>query len=482
MSSPTAQLNTNTSRAREQHWRGAYTHSTQATQEVVEPADKKDNGPDKVKGGKKGPASKGGFVRPSHFLSLPLARIHSTHPALHEHIAHLTRAFLASQPPIEGLDKSIIITGVRMHLTLGVMPLRSEKKDGAGGERLEEKLVEESGRQDASPQPPIASSKTQEGPGESAQANEPTLIGEPASVSQGHQKPLKTPSEALAHLQSLRSQIREFVLNEKLQVALGAVEVMKVRRRKVKGERVEATNPQKEDEDEDEDEESEPDEAPTDPTAASIAGTPSAEIAHPGDVEVVEMADVLYVSIPESDPLNAPVWALGRMIHQSFKDAGFITETRPLKLHLTIVNTSHRQPKSRNRRPIQFSYSAMKQVMASVQPPDLPPEALPRPRATVREQMDEGPVKAALAGGLPASASLEPKSGAETSAANPQKPVHEVANSKSLWTDFGIWNISSVELWVMGSRDAEGRYVSLGGVELPPKDTELAGDAREGSV
>ena len=39
-------------------------------------------------------------------------------------------------------------------------------------------------------------------------------------------------------------------------------------------------------------------------------------------------------------------------IHQEFKKAGYITENRPLKLHCTILNTSHRRP--RRREP--FSY------------------------------------------------------------------------------------------------------------------------------
>ena len=32
--------------------------------------------------------------------------------------------------------------------------------------------------------------------------------------------------------------------------------------------------------------------------------------------------------------------------------------------------------------------------------------------------------------------------------------------------DLGIWDVDEIQLWVMGSRDSEGRYVSCGGVEL----------------
>jgi activating signal cointegrator complex subunit 1 len=32
-------------------------------------------------------------------------------------------------------------------------------------------------------------------------------------------------------------------------------------------------------------------------------------------------------------------------VHQAFKSAGYITDTRPLKLHCTILNASHRKPR-----------------------------------------------------------------------------------------------------------------------------------------
>ena len=32
-------------------------------------------------------------------------------------------------------------------------------------------------------------------------------------------------------------------------------------------------------------------------------------------------------------------------VHQAFKSAGYATDTRPLKLHCTILNASHRKPR-----------------------------------------------------------------------------------------------------------------------------------------
>lgn len=32
--------------------------------------------------------------------------------------------------------------------------------------------------------------------------------------------------------------------------------------------------------------------------------------------------------------------------------------------------------------------------------------------------------------------------------------------------DLGNWKVNEVQLWIMGSRDKEGRYVSCGGIKL----------------
>ncbi|KZO96767.1 hypothetical protein CALVIDRAFT_536696 [Calocera viscosa TUFC12733] len=274
-----------------------------------------------------------------------------------------------------------------MHLTLGVMALHSEGK-GKGREGAEEE-AQDTGEED---------------------------------------EQLHSPADALAHLRSLQGQMLGLLNGEGLKVALGGVEVMKVRRRR-RGKLEGGVGIAREAEDDDD--ESEEERRP-------------GEASKP-DYDMEEMADVLYVSVPEAQ--NPRVWALGRMIEQSFKDSGYITETRPLKLHLTIVNTSHRRPKPRGRRGVQFSYTSMKDLMAWLPPPPLPSGAGSAP--------------------LEAAASLA-ASGNLAAADSPATAEGSAIAEKSLWTEFGTWGIGSVELWVMGSRDAEGRYVSLGGVPLDP--------------
>ena len=57
--------------------------------------------------------------RPTHFLALPIGH----HPDLRSAVQSLTASWLSHNPPIEGLDPSIVINPRRLHLTLGVMTL-----------------------------------------------------------------------------------------------------------------------------------------------------------------------------------------------------------------------------------------------------------------------------------------------------------------------------------------------------------------------
>ena len=81
-------------------------------------------------------------ARPTHFLALPIGH----HPELRNAMAALTSSWLAHEPPIEGLDPSIVVHPRRMHLTLGVMalvapaganpnPNPSSSSEGQGGGR-----------------------------------------------------------------------------------------------------------------------------------------------------------------------------------------------------------------------------------------------------------------------------------------------------------------------------------------------------------
>lgn len=51
------------------------------------------------------------------------------------------------------------------------------------------------------------------------------------------------------------------------------------------------------------------------------------------------------------------LFALTELINTAFRERGFITDTRPPKLHVTLMKTSQRKPKPK--RPIPFSYPAV---------------------------------------------------------------------------------------------------------------------------
>ena len=57
--------------------------------------------------------------RPTHFLALPIGH----HSDLRNAVSALTSSWLAHEPPIDGLDPSIVVHPRRLHLTLGVMVL-----------------------------------------------------------------------------------------------------------------------------------------------------------------------------------------------------------------------------------------------------------------------------------------------------------------------------------------------------------------------
>ncbi|PBK65714.1 hypothetical protein ARMSODRAFT_433342 [Armillaria solidipes] len=61
-------------------------------------------------------------------------------------------------------------------------------------------------------------------------------------------------------------------------------------------------------------------------------------------------AHVLWVGPSQPEPLFG-------QINQIFRDEGFITDTRPLKLHMTLMNSSYRRP--RTKRPQPFDYDAI---------------------------------------------------------------------------------------------------------------------------
>ncbi|KAK2459712.1 hypothetical protein APHAL10511_008274 [Amanita phalloides] len=114
-------------------------------------------------------------------------------------------------------------------------------------------------------------------------------------------------------------------------------------------------------------------------------------------------AHVLFLGPSDSrDDEGTRLHAVSNLVHQAFKTAGFITETRPLKLHCTILNTSYRRPRSR----LPFSYS---DILSS-----------------------------------PAYESIHTDSG----------------------INFGVYDVQRVELWEMGSHGRNNEYRSCGGIDF----------------
>ncbi|KAK0498143.1 kinase A anchor protein [Armillaria luteobubalina] len=61
-------------------------------------------------------------------------------------------------------------------------------------------------------------------------------------------------------------------------------------------------------------------------------------------------AHVLWVGPSQPEPLFD-------QINQIFRDEGFITDTRPLKLHMTLMNSTYRRPRAK--RPQPFDYDVL---------------------------------------------------------------------------------------------------------------------------
>ncbi|KAG2122443.1 kinase A anchor protein, partial [Suillus cothurnatus] len=115
-------------------------------------------------------------------------------------------------------------------------------------------------------------------------------------------------------------------------------------------------------------------------------------------------AHVLWLG-PSMDTEDAQrLKSVSEFVNKAFSDAGFIQDRRPLKLHCTILNTSHRRP---YRQP--FSYNA---ILTS---------------SFIREFV--------------------------RTSHNFRDPVK---------VDFGTWKVDEIQICEMGSYGPEGEYVSCG--------------------
>ncbi|KAG8214936.1 P-loop containing nucleoside triphosphate hydrolase protein [Butyriboletus roseoflavus] len=123
-----------------------------------------------------------------------------------------------------------------------------------------------------------------------------------------------------------------------------------------------------------------------------------------------DKAHVLWVGPSLGNENAQRLQEVGEMVNKTFREAGFITERRPLKLHCTILNTTYRRPRERGpRQP--FSYRSLL--------------------------------------GSPAAQAFLSDPRAEPDLRQPVK------------VDFGTWHVDEIQICKMGSYGPDGEYRPL---------------------
>ncbi|KAF9044145.1 hypothetical protein BJ165DRAFT_1479390 [Panaeolus papilionaceus] len=340
--------------------------------------------------------------RPTHFVALPL----HNHPALSSRIAEFHKALINARGTpatknlytsrgkpqvstlVQGLDSTILIDPIRMHMTLGVMALESDEPTQAG----QSSAI-------------TGSDETPPGGSASAEPEADTAVGptEPPP-------PRKTIATALELLKSLQSQITEILDGQKsVHVPLDHLDVLKTERIRPK----KPTNTQQP-----------PDTAKKEgPLLTSDTATEANAAA---EVEEKIGAGVLFLG-PSADyhkeESGKKLKRICELVNKAFRDANYITETRPLKLHCTILNASHRKPK----RWQPFSYSDIVQQPAC-------------------QMLITG------------------------ASSTPDSPLYVPAvitrQATAVPIQLGTYPVSSIQIWRMGSHGPNNEYVNCGGIDL----------------
>lgn len=135
--------------------------------------------------------------------------------------------------------------------------------------------------------------------------------------------------------------------------------------------------------------------------------------------EAGQMAHVLWAG-PKPSREKSPLDRVSNLVNKAFRENGFITEKRPLKLHCTIINTKYR--KGGKGRPIPFS---KEEIFSS-----------------------------------PAYQNLQPNSSANANEPGSSSSVHGDV-------DFGSWTVGDIHLCAMSGRDPiTGGYRSVGSLKF----------------
>ncbi|KAG8900963.1 hypothetical protein FRC01_009982, partial [Tulasnella sp. 417] len=112
---------------------------------------------------------------------------------------------------------------------------------------------------------------------------------------------------------------------------------------------------------------------------------------------------------------NSSLWRASLLVYDKFREAGFVLDNRPLKLHCTLVNSTFRRPRQ--------AFSAAEIIRRVAEEPEL-----------------AGIQKAGKQSVAPGDVETE--------------------------ADFGTYGVDEIHLWKMGSWDEQKRYVSVGHIKL----------------
>jgi len=127
------------------------------------------------------------------------------------------------------------------------------------------------------------------------------------------------------------------------------------------------------------------------------------------------------------------------LVNKEFMDAGLLVdERRPLKLHCTVINTTHRKPRSKTHRRQPFSYwSILASTAFKAVSTDAPVLPISTTAITTTVTSSTGAVSA-----------------------DRQKTCRPAS------VDFGVWEVDEIQICQMGSHGPDGEYVSCGGVMI----------------
>lgn len=289
----------------------------------------------------------------THFISIPIGH----HPGIQSKWSQVTRSFLNASPAIPGLDQSVIIKPGGLHVTLGVMSLRTDEE---GSRRITKKQQSQ-------------------------------------DVDSSRNTQLHSVQDALALLRTLREPIRELIndgssLESRLYLPLDRLDIMRN-----------------------------------------------------GRNNHSDNAHVLWVGPDLDGELGKRFRRVCELVHSTFKEAGYLQDLRPLKLHCTLINTVYRKQVPRS------SFTLSDAI------PGAPPEEHSSSSRRQQHRHHRERIPFSYQSILSSTAYREisvSDSGAAPATSGPCK------------IDLGAWPVDEIQICRMGSQDGHGVYKSVGGISL----------------